>query len=236
MREVDIKEKILVIRCDTCGLQYDINAIVKAFYPEYTVKVLEPGQRPHDENIYKLPVFMEVRLGGEVDIKYIPEKDRLSLSSENKNTNQTLKFDIDPEKGAKNSFKLFLYDTLCKLTGRKLPWGALTGVRPTKIAMTMLEEGAADDEIGIRMYNNFRVSPEKTALSLKIAKRERELLERLDYKKGYSLYVGIPFCPTTCLYCSFTSYPMATWQTRADEYLEALGRELDCRPYRRRIP
>ena len=54
--------------------------------------------------------------------------------------------------------------------------------------------------------------PEKTELSIDIAKRELGLLNKLDYEKGYSLYIGIPFCPSTCLYCSFTSYPLSAWE------------------------
>ena len=59
------------------------------------------------------------------------------------------------------------------------------------------------------------------------AERERALLSRLDYKNGYSLYIGIPFCPSTCLYCSFTSYPLTAWKTQVDAYLDALEKELD---------
>ena len=70
-------------------------------------------------------------------------------------------------------------------------------------------------------------SDEKINLSLEIAAREKKLLEPLDYERGYSLYVGIPFCPTTCLYCSFTSYPISKWTGRTGLYLEALFKELE---------
>ena len=62
---------------------------------------------------------------------------------------------------------------------------------------------------------------------IEIAQRERQLLSTIDYKEGYSLYVGIPFCPTTCLYCSFTSYPISKWKGRTGLYLEALFKELE---------
>lgn len=63
-------------------------------------------------------------------------------------------------------------------------------------------------------------------MGLKVAKKEKELLEQLDYKDGYSLYVGIPFCPSICSYCSFSSYPLAQWASRVDEYLDAVCKEL----------
>ena len=58
--------------------------------------------------------------------------------------------------------------------------------------------------------------------------RAREsLLSTIDYENGYSLYVGIPFCPTTCLYCSFTSFPIVKWEKRMDLYKEALFKEME---------
>ena len=49
----------------------------------------------------------------------------------------------------------------------------------------------------------------------------------MNYEKGYSLYIGIPFCPTTCLYCSFTSFPIGKWEGKTKLYLDALFREMD---------
>ena len=70
------------------------------------------------------------------------------------------------------------------------------------------------------------VSPQKTALAITIANREREILKDIDYENGYSLYVGIPFCPSICLYCSFSSYPLKQWKNRVNQYLEALCKEI----------
>ena len=64
------------------------------------------------------------------------------------------------------------------------------------------------------------------SLVLKLHKRKQKLLEKCDYKTGYSLYIGIPFCPTTCLYCSFTSYPYEKFGHLAEKYLDALEREI----------
>jgi oxygen-independent coproporphyrinogen-3 oxidase len=63
-------------------------------------------------------------------------------------------------------------------------------------------------------------------LALNVAKTEKEILDRLDYRNGYSLYIGIPFCPTTCLYCSFTSYSVASYRNKVDAYLDALIEEM----------
>lgn len=128
----------------------------------------------------------------------------------------------DSKKEVYHALKTTLYQALEKDTGKELPWGILTGVRPTKIVMGMLEEGKMQDEIRLVMRDKYRVSQRKTDLSLKVAEREQMLLKKLDYEKGFSIYIGIPFCPTTCLYCSFTSYPIAAWKKRTDEYVDAL--------------
>ena len=116
---------------------------------------------------------------------------------------------------------------LVKRTGHELPWGSLTGIRPTKIALSRLEDGWKEEDIRKFMKETYMTSDEKINLSIEIAAREKRLLEPLDYDRGYSLYVGIPFCPTTCLYCSFTSYPIGRWQGRTGEYFQALFKEMD---------
>jgi len=135
---------------------------------------------------------------------------------------------VDPSdrKETKNRLKQKLYELLAGFSGRTLPWGTLTGIRPTKIPMAMLEEGEAEEAIRAYMRDTYFASEEKIDLSIEVAKREMELLSRIDYEDGYSLYIGIPFCPSTCLYCSFTSYPVSAWKTRIDEYLDALCREI----------
>ena len=71
-------------------------------------------------------------------------------------------------------------------------------------------------EVAQEMRERYLVSPQKTALAITIANREREILKDIDYENGYSLYVGIPFCPSICLYCSFSSYPLKQWKDRSD--------------------
>jgi oxygen-independent coproporphyrinogen-3 oxidase len=90
-----------------------------------------------------------------------------------------------------------------------------------------LEEGKTEEEIASYMEESYLATAEKINLSIEIAKRERGLLEQIDYENGYSLYIGIPFCPSTCLYCSFTSYPLPAWRKQVDSYLDALEKEID---------
>ena len=135
--------------------------------------------------------------------------------------------DLSDHSATKNVIKKMFYLMLAARTGKEMPWGSLTGIRPTKIALTRLEEGWKEEDIRSFMKETYLASDEKIDLSIEIAAREKKLLEPLDYERGYSLYVGIPFCPTTCLYCSFTSYPIGKWKGRTGLYLEALFKELE---------
>ncbi|MCC8167940.1 MAG: coproporphyrinogen dehydrogenase HemZ [Clostridiales bacterium] len=135
--------------------------------------------------------------------------------------------DYSDRREAKNAVKRGVYHLISDATGQKLPWGGLTGIRPTKLPMKLLEQGWEDERILSWMQDTYLVSPGKAALGLEIAKREREILADIDYENNYSLYVGIPFCPTTCLYCSFTSYPLSAWSAKVDEYLDAVRHELE---------
>ena len=130
------------------------------------------------------------------------------------------------EKEVKYRIDTFIYQKLADVTGHTLAWGILTGVRPTKIAMNKLEEGWNQETFVPWFMDDCKVSRQKAELSWKIAERERELLQRLDYQDGYSLYVGIPFCPSVCAYCSFSSGALAEWEHRVEDYLQALCKEL----------
>ncbi|WP_101694632.1 coproporphyrinogen dehydrogenase HemZ [Dorea phocaeensis] len=126
----------------------------------------------------------------------------------------------------KKELDRILYQKLVKITGRTLAWGILTGVRPTKLAMQKLEAGWDYETYLSWFQNEMKVSKEKAALAWEIAGREKQLLDRLDYENGYSLYVGIPFCPSVCTYCSFSSGALSDWKDRVEEYVDALCKEL----------
>ena len=133
---------------------------------------------------------------------------------------------LEDRKQKKRYVNLKVYDWLLHVTGKELAWGVMTGVRPTKPMMYLMEQGMDDLEVIGWMQETYRITEEKAHLGLAVAKKEKKLLDQLDYKDGYSLYIGIPFCPSTCSYCSFTSYSIADWKHRVDEYLDAVCKEL----------
>ena len=136
--------------------------------------------------------------------------------------------ETNPERKAyRNQLARAVYRLLSKASGRTLPWGILTGVRPTKLVYEQLEEGHSEKDIRQHMKEEYYCADEKAEVSLQVAGRERELLSAFPYADQYSLYIGIPFCPTTCHYCSFTSFPLAGFGHLVEPYLNALTKEIE---------
>jgi oxygen-independent coproporphyrinogen-3 oxidase len=191
------------------SVYYDeVRVLTKAFHPYEKVE----GRADEEDTISKIITVTIDGLNITVDI------DGMVKSAVS---------DADSRKAMFDTLKTCLYLSLSQNTNKLLPWGMLTGVRPTKIVMSLLDEGKSDEEIIALMKDHYKVSDLKTKLSLEVAKREKRLLSGLDYENGISLYVGIPFCPTTCLYCSFTSYPIGIWGSRTDSYVDALIKEME---------
>lgn len=130
------------------------------------------------------------------------------------------------EKEQKRIIKRTIYELLKAETGIRPQWGLLTGVRPAKLVRILLEEGKNDAECMAFLTEDYLVMEHKAALALKVAKAEQKILQG-NKPEEISLYIGIPFCPTRCLYCSFTAYPLHQYQNRVDEYLDAMFKELD---------
>ena len=187
--------------------EQDIRELLMAFYPEekyiYT-----------NEDVF-LSLFLSKK-SIEYHIKIKSEDNVLEFSSPLRET----KFDT------KNDLKRNIYMNLLKLGNKELPWGTLTGIRPTKIVMEMLENDMSLEDIKKHLKEVYLVSDKRIKLCTDTAKNEFNILKKIDYKNGYSLYIGIPFCPTRCLYCSFTSYSIAQWKKDTDTYVEALCKEL----------
>lgn len=227
---------MLVVYSNDETYSYDINSLVKSFYPTEDMRIdYEEGEDAflflkidQEKKAYSIELFPD---------KIVFEnasKNPLHMSQVNQEISKKEVITIEkvlpldtPKNELKNCFKQDLYRALHGATGKELPWGILTGIRPTKIAMGLLEEGKAESDIEAYMKEEYFANDEKAALSVDIARREKELLSGLHFHNGYSLYIGIPFCPTTCLYCSFTSYPISVHKKKVGAYLDALAKEID---------
>lgn len=210
---------MIVVKCNKNEFAYDVHSLVKAFYPAEDVKVFEEGEKSlsSDFNLPELFMYFE---DNKIEVV-------INVDGEEKCRRDAIMEGTLTRPQYKNELKHLLYGILSEFTGKELPWGNLTGIRPTKIPYAMLEEGKEQDEIIDYMKDMYSCSDKKALLAYDIAKREREILSKIHYDEGYSLYIGIPFCPTTCLYCSFTSYSIASCRNKVDDYLSALEKEID---------
>lgn len=200
----------------------DAVVLVRSFFPR--TEVIRPDEKENmpavsaEETLTCVPV-----------IRRLPASDALFVCPRLPDTppGKDIENGVIPDKKIRHeAFKRALYLELSHFTGRTLPWGYLTGVRPSKIAFAMLEEGADRKQILEEFEKKHLCRDDKAQLALTVAQRERQILKMRDFTDGYSLYIGIPFCPTTCLYCSFPSYPIAGHQTQVEPYLDALIQEM----------
>jgi oxygen-independent coproporphyrinogen-3 oxidase len=122
--------------------------------------------------------------------------------------------------------KLSFYKAAVLHTGTKPVWGALTGIRPGKIATNMLQKGASEHAVKKTLEQDYFVSPERAALTLDTAKAGLRVKTALQ-PGDVALYIGIPFCPTRCYYCSFVSHSVEKSMKLIEPFLEALHREID---------
>lgn len=207
----------------------DSRVMLKAFFPEAKIVTSIPEEHKEQPELFvQVRVIKQQMTHSEND-----ECDRLiriyfhrDASEEHEEYGDERQETASGKKETRNCFKRMMYDMLSALTGRELPWGTLTGVRPTKIVYGLLEENKSEQEIIDYLKKEYYVSTRKGKLAIKVAENEKRLLEKIDYNNGYSLYAGIPFCPTTCLYCSFTSYPLAVWRDKVDTYVDAMLKEM----------
>jgi len=212
-----IKERtdMIVVDLNCENLQYDVHALINAFYADEQVTVLTPETGQKKREACEKPSIYVTVLDTEARITIKGEEFAWQYTKEQRE-----------DSNWKREFKGFLYQTFSRFLHKQLPWGDLTGIRPTKISMGMLEEGRSEEEILRYLKDEYFVSDEKAELCLDISRREKQILSGIHYKDGYSLYVGIPFCPTTCLYCSFTSYPIRVFEKQVEEYIDCLIREM----------
>lgn len=137
---------------------------------------------------------------------------------------ETCEFTFERELTYKENIKkaIFLYFT--NKTKKFLPWGTLIGIRPTKKALTFLKENKSDEEIIQYLKKHFCTDERKARLCIDVA-REEEKLVNTD-SDTISIYVGMPFCTTRCLYCSFISDTIGSCKNIVQDYLDAMKEEI----------
>jgi coproporphyrinogen dehydrogenase HemZ len=163
------------------------------------------------------------------DINFVNNNEDISIQLSHRkvsivNNDSSYEYLIQEEFSIKEGIKLAVFNFLRSLTGKEFPWGTLIGIRPSKIALSLLEKGMTDEEI-IEYYNrHYNARRDKSKLCIDVARTEGRIINK--DKNTVSIYIGMPFCPTRCLYCSFASNPIAGCSSLVEPYLEALKKEI----------
>ncbi len=176
----------------------DIRALVMAFFPvdEFEIKV-EEDKEGIEQTLYRV---------------------RMNLGEEH--------YEIECAT-EKNTIKEKVYDIFENVSKKSLQWGILTGVRPDKIPLAIMMDGGMDsNKIKKHIVEEYLCNEDKAELITDIAGREYNMIKGLDLEDGISIYIGIPFCPSICSYCSFSSTDIRRTGKLADEYLDKLEEEL----------
>lgn len=210
------------IKITPADFEYDVQSLVQAFFPGEKFQVNKELSTGNSSDTGA--VSCEVR---QLIVTLEKEQILFEYTEGEQHKATSVECLFSDRRQTKNILKKALYELLSEVTGKKLPWGNLTGIRPAKIPALMLKEGKNEEEIKKIMTETYMLSDDKLNLAMDVAKRENDVLKSIDYENGYSLYIGVPFCPTTCLYCSFTSYPISIYQNITDKYVDSVIKEME---------
>lgn len=202
--------------------EHDVQMLVMAFYPKDRLKVIINADLYKGERLLHIPEnenFLSFYISNVISFEIFNKGESVHYSME--------EMTLTDRKLRKDKIKRLIYRALSKYLNVELPWGTLTGIRPVKMVRSAIENGVCDSQLTEELKRDYYMSDDKINLSLLVAKTELNALKNIEYKNGYSLYAGIPFCPSRCAYCSFTSYPLNTWEKHVDEYLTKMCEEIN---------
>ncbi len=189
------------------NFHFELENLTRLFFPNEKITVIRDFSEPQPPCIYTEvsdKITISVNIGSfnkfETAVKKLTDDDNELVSAQ------------------------LLYKLLCDFTGLTQPWGILTGVRPVKLLRRLAEE--SNEEQAVKKFEkDFFVSNEKIALSRETEHNERKILE-LSKPESFSLYVGIPFCPSRCSYCSFVMASIERAEKLIEPYTKLLCEEI----------
>lgn len=187
---------------------YEVEHLVRLFYPMAPLTLVPP--QPEEDCLWaeKRPdgLAATVREGGRAETVCAPlpetETPEFALAS-------------------------LVYELLRRWTGLRPPWGKMTGVRPVRLIHDKRRAGWSEAQIDALFRGRFDCSEEKYRMARQIADLQRPILQKGGAERAYSLYIGIPFCPTRCSYCSFVSCNLERDRRLVQPYVDCLCREIE---------
>lgn len=200
----------------------EISDIVKLFYGKESIKVYDSTENYGD--LQGILLTSQIIIGNNLTSFISSYMDLKSHSNNNSYTYTKIGKTID-SKEIKKALKVSMYKLLSDITGQNIAWGILTGIRPVKIVHKLFEEGMNEEQIIKYLKDEYHVTEDRASLSIKVAQVEKKYISKKDNNR-ISIYIGIPFCPSRCNYCSFTSNAIDKNRDLVQPYLEALMSEI----------
>lgn len=189
------------------NFHFELENLTRLFFPNEKITVIRDFSEPQPPYIYT----------------EVSDKITISVNIGSFNKSETAVKKLKDDDNELVSAQL-LYKLLCDFTGLTQPWGILTGVRPVKLLRRLAEESSEEQAVK-KFEKDFFVSNEKIALSRETEHNERKILE-LSKPESFSLYVGIPFCPSRCSYCSFVMASIERAEKLIEPYTKLLCEEI----------
>lgn len=198
-------KKLYITKTKFNNLPQECIVLIHVFYPEYSIELTSKEDRS--------------------DISIEINDDSFYIQLEKKCSSYRRQIDND----LRRQIKVALFERLVDQTGYYPPWGILQGIRPTKLVFKIKNTLSEKSSIPHILINDYKLSPKMANLALEVASYEEEFLQApsASNRPLASIYVGIPYCPTRCLYCSFPSNGIEKYQQTHQEYMKALIKELD---------
>ncbi|HEX3031031.1 MAG TPA: coproporphyrinogen dehydrogenase HemZ, partial [Bacillota bacterium] len=196
--------------------------IVRVFYPDAEFLLVPDGAD------FSIRLQSSGELGDSIQAELVP----LAQSGPDQVISRLLTPSNLPEEAAHNrarrTAKLAVMQLLADYSGRQAgPWGILTGIRPTKIVHRFLDQGYSSEAIVTLLTGCYGMSEAKSRFLVQVATRQRPFLHSSETAGNYvSIYIGIPFCPTRCVYCSFPAYSIKAHSRLVEPFVQALLQEI----------
>ncbi len=162
----------------------------------------------------------------EIYSEYVNDKKEVKtrVIFEGKTEEASFEAQNDEVKEFKSAVKKSAYLAMKKIADTPTPWGALCGIRPTKICRELLKERGIEDTKKI-LTDDYWVSEQKADFCIEVTQKASKIISKIE-KNDVGIYVGVPFCPTRCIYCSFISESYGVYAKYIPEYVKAVVKEI----------